>query len=259
MSNAALQVSGLSKSFGTRKLFENVDVQIVPGEVVALVGPSGSGKTTFFRCVARLIDADRGSIRVFGKELSGLRGKRLYVARRDIGLVYQQFNLVRRLSAIENVLIGQLDHIPTWRVMTRCFSPSQLAQALEHLDRVGLADYATQRADQLSGGQQQRVAIARALMQQSKLILADEPVSSLDPASAESILSLLRSIAKEHGIALLCSLHQTHHVAALADRALAFTHGSLDIADAPVAPASDFPPRFTIDSSLPAQFANQNA
>ncbi len=220
--SAALRVEGLAKSFGARKVFAGISLSVAPGEVVALLGPSGSGKTTLFRCIARLVAADAGNVQLMGNNLTVLQGRKLYRARRDIALIYQQFNLVRRLTAIENVLIGRLHEIATWRVLSRHFSSHYLSLAWNHLERVGLADHAFQRADQLSGGQQQRVAIARALMQESRVMLADEPVSNLDPVTAESILALLRSVAKEHGIALLCSLHQPQYVQQVADRALHF-------------------------------------
>lgn len=231
MTAAVLQVEGLAKSFGARKVFESVSLSVAPGEVVALLGTSGSGKTTLFRCIARLVAADTGKVRLLNNDLTALHGGKLYKARRDIALIYQQFNLVRRLTAIENVLIGRLHEIATWRVLSRCFSPYHLSLAWNHLDRVGLADHAYQRADQLSGGQQQRVAIARALMQESKVMLADEPVSNLDPATAESILALLCSVAKEHDIALLCSLHQPQYVQQIADRVLRFAPRGLGVSE----------------------------
>lgn len=222
MSVATLRVEGLAKSYGSRRVFQDISFSVAPGEVVALLGPSGSGKTTLFRCIARLVPADSGSVRLFGNELTSLQGRKLYHARRDIALIYQQFNLVSRLTAIENVLIGRLHEISALQILARRFSQKYLSQAHSHLERVGLADHAYHRADQLSGGQQQRVAIARALMQQSKIMLADEPVSNLDPATAESILALLRSVARENGIALLCSLHQPQYVQRIADRTLHF-------------------------------------
>lgn len=227
MSAAAIEVTGLAKSYGTRPVFKDVSLTVAPGEVVALLGQSGAGKTTLFRCITGLVAPDAGTVRLFGRDLTALRGRALYTARRDIGIVYQQFNLVRRLTAIENVLIGRLDKIAAWRVLTRTFSPADTRSAKEHLDSVGLSGHAYQRADRLSGGQQQRVAIARTLMQQSKVILADEPVSSLDPETSMQILTLLRGLAKERGITLLCSLHQPQYVEAVADRVMRFSEGTI--------------------------------
>lgn len=230
MNSLAIELRGLAKSFGTRPVFRGVDLKVAQGEVVALLGPSGAGKTTLFRCIAGLVPIDAGSIRMFDREVGSASGRTDHMARRDVGIVYQQFNLVRRLSAIENVLMGRLDRISAWRVLTRTYAESDIERARQHLMSVGLTGHAWQRADRLSGGQQQRVAIARTLMQECKIILADEPVSSLDPDTSMQILSLLRSLAKEHGITLLCSLHQPQYVAAIADRTMRFFDGSLSAA-----------------------------
>jgi phosphonate transport system ATP-binding protein len=160
--------------------------------------------------------------------------RQLAAARSDVGLIFQQFNLIRRLSALDNVLAGRLGEVPTWRVMLRRFSQRDRQLALASLDRVGMLPYALQRADSLSGGQQQRVAIARALAQQSRLLLADEPVASLDPESARSVLSILRDIARERMIAVLVSLHQVEFAIQFADRVIGLRAGRI-IADRPAA------------------------
>jgi phosphonate transport system ATP-binding protein len=175
---------------------------------VALLGPSGAGKTTLLRCVARLTDPDAGEIVAAGHPMHRLHGRALRSARRDIGFVFQQFNLVRRRSAIDNVLGGRLAAVPLWRIVIGQYGIADRRDAYAALERVGLLDHAAQRADQLSGGQQQRVAIARAVVQKSKILLADEPVASLDPDSAEGVLTLLRDIMREHRMTVLCSLHQ---------------------------------------------------
>jgi phosphonate transport system ATP-binding protein len=206
---------------------------VTAGEVVALLGPSGAGKTTLFRCLTRLIEPDDGEIRLLGRSIRGMRSRELRLARRNTGLVFQQHNLIRRRSALDNVLAGRLGHVRLWRVITGRFEQADRLRAFAALDRVDLLDYADRRADRLSGGQQQRVAIARVLAQESLLILADEPVASLDPASAVSVLSLLRDIAHEGGITVLCSLHQVDLVPGFADRVLSLHAGRL-VADSPV-------------------------
>jgi phosphonate transport system ATP-binding protein len=192
-----------------------------------LLGPSGAGKTTLFRCLTRLVEPDEGEINVLGRSVGEMRSGELRLARRNIGLVFQQHNLIRRRSALDNVLAGRLGHVPLWRVIARRFEQADRQRAFAALDRVDLLDFSDRRADRLSGGQQQRVAIARVLAQESRVILADEPVASLDPAAAVSVLSLLRDIAHENGITVLCSLHQVDLVAGFADRVIALRVGRL--------------------------------
>jgi phosphonate transport system ATP-binding protein len=220
-----LRVDGLTHSYAGPPVLDAVSFQVSPGEVVALVGPSGAGKTTLFRCITQLVQPDAGRIELAGQNLTALAGRERRTARRDIGLIFQQYNLVRRLSALDNVLVGRLADLPTWRVLLRRPGPTERALALDCLRRVDLGDYADARADRLSGGQQQRVAIARALAQRSRVVLADEPVSSLDPAAAVRVLAALRSIAHQDGIAVLCSIHQVDMVAGFADRVLGLREG----------------------------------
>jgi phosphonate transport system ATP-binding protein len=203
-----VHIRGLRKSFGKRQVFDGFSLSAQPGEFVALLGPSGAGKTTLLRCVARLCDPDAGEIVAAGHPMHRLRGRALRSARRDIGFVFQQFNLVRRRSAIGNVLGGRLAAVPLWRIVIGQYGAGDRQDAYAALERVGLLDHAAQRADQLSGGQQQRVAIARAVVQKSRILLADEPVASLDPDSAKGVLTLLRDITREHRMTVLCSLHQ---------------------------------------------------
>ncbi|MDB5365555.1 MAG: phnC [Rhodospirillales bacterium] len=237
-----IRARGVAKSLAGRAVLRDASVSVAAGEVVALVGPSGSGKTTLLRCLARLLEPDAGNIELHGLDITHLAGRKLYRARREIGLVYQQFNLVRRLNALENVLGGRLAEIPTWRVLTRRWPKDEIERAQAALARVGLATHASQRADRLSGGQQQRVAIARALAQGSRVLLIDEPVSSLDPETAASILRLIRELASERGFAVLVTLHRPEDVARVADRALKLQDGVL--LDAPRierSAASSFP------------------
>lgn len=220
-----LLIETVTKRYGTTLALDDVSFVVDPGEFIALLGPSGAGKSTLFRCVTRLVSPDIGAVRVLGRDMSALSGQELRLARRDVGLIFQQFNLIGRLSAMDNVLAGRMGHASTLRVMLRQFSRADRQLALAALDRVGLLERAGQRADSLSGGQQQRVAIARVLAQQARLLLADEPVSSLDPQSAENVLGILRNIARESGIAVVCALHQLDLARRYADRVVALRAG----------------------------------
>ena len=221
----SLVIETVTKRYGTTLALDDVSFVVDPGEFVALLGPSGAGKSTLFRCVTRLVAPDTGVVRVLGRDISALGGRELRLARRDVGLIFQQFNLIGRLSAMDNVLAGRMGHASTLRVMLRQFTRADRQLALAALDRVGLLERAGQRADSLSGGQQQRVAIARVLAQQARLLLADEPVSSLDPQSAENVLGILRNIARETGIAVVCALHQVDLARRYADRVVALRGG----------------------------------
>ena len=221
----SLVIETVTKRYGTTLALDDVSFVVNPGEFVALLGPSGAGKSTLFRCVTRLVAPDTGVVRVLGRDISALGGQDLRLARRDVGLIFQQFNLIGRLSAMDNVLAGRMGHASTLRVMLRQFTRADRQLALAALDRVGLLERAGQRADSLSGGQQQRVAIARVLAQQARLLLADEPVSSLDPQSAENVLGILRNIARETGIAVVCALHQVDFARRYADRVVALRGG----------------------------------
>ena len=234
MSRRVIRIVGLKKSFGDHVVLEDVSFQVAAGEIVAVLGASGAGKTTLFRCLTRLALSDDGEIHLGDHAMQTLRGRELATARREVGLIFQQFNLIRRLSALDNVLAGRLGDVPTWRVMLRRFPHQDRQLALAALDRVGMLPYALQRADSLSGGQQQRVAIARALAQQSRFVLADEPVASLDPESARSVLAILRDIARERMIAVLVSLHQVDFAIQFADRIIGLRGGRM-IADRPAA------------------------
>lgn len=226
-SAAPLVLADVGKIYGDAPALSDVSFSIPAGAFVVLLGPSGAGKSTIFRCVTGLTQPDTGSIDVAGAKINTLSGRPLREARRNIGLIFQQFNLIGRLTAIKNVLGGRLGHAPAWRVILRLFARQDRQLALANLDRVGLLDKAYQRADSLSGGQQQRVAIARVLTQESQIILADEPVSSLDPDSSETVLGILKGISRERGIAVLCSLHQVDLARRYADRIIGLRGGRI--------------------------------
>ncbi len=227
MSDPVLSVSGLAKSYAGRAALHEATLDVRAGEFVAVLGPSGSGKTTLFRCLTRLVEPDAGTITLDGCAMRDLQGPALADARRRIGVIFQQFNLVRRLSALDNVLAGRLATAPLWRVLLRSFDADAERRAAEALAAVGLLEQMHQRADTLSGGQQQRVAIARALAQESLIVLADEPVASLDPDAAEQVLALLHGLTRSRGLAVMCTLHQPHLAARFADRVLRMQAGRI--------------------------------
>ena len=223
-----VEVENLTKVYpnGTRAL-DAVSFGVTRGEFAMVVGKSGAGKSTLLRCINRLAEPTSGRVWLEDRDVTALAKKELRVTRKKIGFVFQQFNLVRRISALENVLCGRLVGMPVVRSSFRRFKKQDQEAALGALERVGLGDQASQRADTLSGGQQQRVAIARALAQQPALILADEPVGSLDPESARVVMATLRSLADEDGIAVICNLHQVNLVGSYADRILGVREGEL--------------------------------
>ncbi|MCB1521132.1 MAG: phosphonate ABC transporter ATP-binding protein [Hyphomicrobiaceae bacterium] len=229
MTRPLLATAGLSKRYGTVQALVDAKIEVAAGEFVAVLGPSGSGKSTLFRCLTRLTEPDAGEIHLAGRPFHHLRGRKLAAARRDIGVVFQQFNLIRRRSALENVLSGRLGPTPLWRVAAGRFAPRDIARGRDALAAVGLADQFHQRADTLSGGQQQRVAIARAIAQESRILLADEPVASLDPATANSVLELIHGLTRSAGLGVVCTLHQPELAMRYADRVLTMDAGRLGV------------------------------
>jgi len=223
-----LEIRHLTKVYddGTVAL-RDVSFQVPDGEFLAVIGLSGSGKSTLLRCINRLIDPTEGEILWNDKDLAKLKGDELRHARRQIGMVFQQFNLVKRSTVITNVLSGRLGYSPTWRSVVGRFSAEDQKRARQALERMGITNQAHKRADELSGGQQQRVGIARALMQDPKMILADEPVASLDPVLAHSILQHLERLNKEDKITVLCSLHYLDLVQRYGTRVIGLRAGDL--------------------------------
>lgn len=227
-----LVVEHLSKTYGNIRALQDVSFAVEPHTFTAILGPSGAGKTTLLRCLTRLIQPDRGQIWLQGRELTHCTARDLRQIRSQIGMIAQQFNLIDRRTALENCLAGRLRELPLWRCLSGQFPPQLLREGMTALARVQLLEFALQRADRLSGGQQQRVAIARALTQGAKIILADEPIASLDPASAHLVLGLLRSLCQEEGLTVVCNLHQVEFAQQYSDRILGMRAGKL-IVDAP--------------------------
>ncbi|HBO8808114.1 TPA: phosphonate ABC transporter ATP-binding protein [Pseudomonas aeruginosa] len=230
--SAVIRVDSLNKTFARKQALFNLRLEIQAGEMVALIGASGSGKSTLLRHVAGLARCDRdngGSIDVLGRRLqaSGRLSGEVRRLRADIGYIFQQFNLVNRLSVLDNVLLGFLGRMPRWRGSLGLFSAEQKRQALEALARVGLADFAGQRASTLSGGQQQRVAIARALTQKAEVILADEPIASLDPESARKVMDILADINRHDGKTVVVTPHQVDYALRYCPRAVALKGGRI--------------------------------
>ena len=223
-----LRVEHLSKTYpnGTQAL-KDVSFEVGDGEFLAVIGLSGSGKSTLLRCINRLIEPTSGKIYWDEEDITAASSADMRKIRRQIGMVFQQFNLVKRASVLTNVLSGRLGYVDTFTSSLHMFSAADQQKAVASLEQVGLEDKAHVRADSLSGGQQQRVGIARALMQDPKLILADEPVASLDPVLAHSILKYLEQLNKERGITVLCSLHFLDLVHRYATRAIALKDGEV--------------------------------
>ncbi|KAF2414062.1 phosphonate ABC transporter ATP-binding protein [Microbacterium sp. B35-04] len=219
-------VRGLAVTYDRTPVLSDVDLDLHPGETVALLGASGSGKSTLMRSLTGFAPITAGSVHVAGHEVASMRAGDLRALRAQMGQVFQQFNLIPRLSVLTNVLTGGLHHAGPLNLVGG-FTREQRTRALELLDRVGIAHKATEPARSLSGGQQQRVAIARALMQRPRVILADEPVASLDPKLADSVLTLLRGIAREDGIPVLVSLHVLPLALAHSDRVIGLKHGEV--------------------------------
>ncbi len=232
----AIALSGVTKTFSREPnaapVLKGIDLAIDQGEMVALIGPSGSGKSTLLRHLSGLTLADRtstGEVRVLGRSIQrqGRLERDIRHSRAQIGHIFQQFNLVGRLSVLKNVLIGSLSRIPEQRGLLGWFTEQEKRAALQSLERVGLREFALKRASELSGGQQQRVAIARALMQRAQVILADEPIASLDPESSRRVMQTLQDINHRDGITIVVTLHQVDYAQQYCRRAVALRQGEI--------------------------------
>ncbi len=223
-----LEVQNLHKIYdnGTHAL-KGVSFKVEEGEFLVVIGLSGSGKSTLLRCINRLIEPTSGSVNFLGKDITHLKGEELRKVKTQIGIVFQHFNLINRRSVLINVLAGKLGNVGTFNSLMGKFSDEVLREAYKSLETVGIAEKAKVRADSLSGGQQQRVAIARSLMQNPKLLLADEPVASLDPATSNSIMQYFERINKDMGTTVICNLHFLSLVRRYATRVIALKEGKI--------------------------------
>jgi phosphonate transport system ATP-binding protein len=235
----SLVIRNLCKAYRAGEpVLKDVSLTVEGHGITAIIGPSGTGKSTLVRCINRLVEPDAGEILFRGDDLLKLTGRSLRAARRRIGMVFQEYNLVERLSVMENVLCGRLGYVPVWRAWLRRFPAADIARAFQLLDAIGLGDFATKRADQLSGGQRQRVGIARALMQEPDLVLADEPTSSLDPKTSVEIMELIASRTSERGIPAIVNLHNVDLARRFAQRIVGMSNGAI-VFDGPPAALTD--------------------
>jgi len=230
-------------------VLKDIDLEIPGRGVTAVIGPSGTGKSTLIRCINRLIDPTSGEILFRGQDLAKLKGPALRRARRRIGMVFQEYNLVERLTVMENLLCGRLGYVPAWRAWLRLFPDEDIRRAFALLDSVGLSEFATRRADALSGGQRQRVGIARAIMQDPEIILADEPTSSLDPKTSVEIMELLARLGGERDIPVIVNIHNVDLARRFAQRMIGMSGGEV---------VYDGPPQGLNDAHLRRIYGGEN-
>ena len=223
-----LRIDGLTKTYKTGdKALSDVSFDVPQGQVIGLIGPSGAGKSTLIRCINRLVEPTSGTVRLNDVNLPALRTGDLRRARRRIGMIFQEYALVERLTVMENVLSGRLGYIGFWRSFARRYSTRDIANAYRLLDRVGLMSHADKRADALSGGQRQRVGIARALAQDPELLLIDEPTASLDPKTSRQIMRLIVEICRERGLPAIINIHDVVLAQQFSDRIIGLQSGSM--------------------------------
>jgi phosphonate transport system ATP-binding protein len=223
-----LSIQQLHKSYVAGKpVLTGIDLEIADHGFTAIIGPSGTGKSTLLRCINRLVEPSSGAIVFAGVDVMTLKGAALRGLRRQIGMVFQEYNLVERLTVMENVLSGRLGYVSAWAAWRRRYPSADVAYAFELLDAVGLSAFAQQRADALSGGQRQRVGIARALMQRPKLLLADEPTSSLDPRTSVEVLEILVRLAKSQNVPVIVNMHDVHLAQRFATRIVGMSGGKI--------------------------------
>ena len=223
-----LEVSGLAKTYPTGDhALRGVSFTVDGRDAVFVIGPSGAGKSTLLRCVNRLVEPDQGRVTLDGLDVTALDPRGLRAARRRMGMIFQEFNLVERLTVMENVLSGRLGYVGLWQAWRRRFPPDDVAAAYQTLARVGLEGFENKRADELSGGQRQRVGIARALVQRPQILLVDEPTSSLDPRTSETVMALITDLAAEDGIPALVNIHDVPLARTFARRIIGLAAGRI--------------------------------
>jgi phosphonate transport system ATP-binding protein len=233
-----LDVRNLTKRYANVTAVDDVSLRVDGVGMVGIIGRSGAGKSTLLRCINRLSDPSEGTVTFDGVDVTALKGKDKRAWQRDCAMVFQQFNLVPRLDVMSNVLMGRLNTTATAKSLFKLFSADERREALLALDRLGIAETALQRAETLSGGQQQRVAIARALMQKPRMVLADEPIASLDPLNAQIVMQALRSIYEQDGITVVCNLHTLDTARSYCERVIGMAEGRV-VFDGPVAELTD--------------------
>ena len=206
---ALLQVKDLRIRYNRSgpDILKGVSINVNPGDFFAIIGPSGAGKSTLIRCINRLVEPTEGDVILKGENITKMGKRALRKARRDMGMIFQEFNLVERMSVMDNVLSGRLGYVGTFRSLIRMYPKKEIRRALELLDRVGLSNFVDKRADELSGGQRQRVGIARALIQDPEILLVDEPTSSLDPKIAREVMGMIKTMSEELDVPVLCNIH----------------------------------------------------
>ena len=229
-----LSIENLTKSYGQGEpVLKNLNLEVAGSGITAIIGSSGAGKSTLLRCINRLIEPDSGTVLLNGRDLTGLKGAALRQARRSIGMIFQGFNLLDRLTVMENVLAGRLGYVNFWQAASRRYPQSDINRAYELLELVGMDEFVNQRASRLSGGQRQRVGVVRALMQDPQILLADEPTASLDPRTSEQIMTLLRDITTRLGLPVIINIHNVDQARTYTDRIVGLRYGHIIFDGAP--------------------------
>jgi len=227
MANTILKISGLKKRYTRKEVLKGIDIEIKEGEFVVVIGPSGAGKSTFIRCINRMVDPTNGAIEFDGADVAKLKGKSLRQSRSNIGMIFQHYNLIGRTNVIKNVLHGRLGHTSFFKTATGRYSEAEKKEAFTLLQKVGLGEHLYKKANALSGGQMQRVGICRAMMQNPKLLLADEPIASLDPKSAQIVMDQIHELVTERKIACIMNLHQVQVAKDYATRIVGIKDGRI--------------------------------